>query len=226
MGLENDLCPNCLDSSFAKTHFLTHYNNSGIESVIDYVFTFIERDNDWSGLDLLPLTYQIAICKELIRCRVSAEKLRYLHLHLFMSPRRYNPLDLHIGLPNESLLIKITDALLKDATFDEEYYILAVFNWFSNYGVLEIMEMIFNDDKIIPNDSMYLTPHGCIIEYLLKDGRAQPCNEDLIHAAKNGYYSAVEALMKDPRINPSIQDNRALKLVRTNLRRHGSVGEP
>ncbi|ORY51100.1 hypothetical protein BCR33DRAFT_734214 [Rhizoclosmatium globosum] len=71
-----------------------------------------------------------------------------------------------------------------------------------------------------------IVPHGCIIEYLLKDGRAQPCNEDLIHAAKNGYYSAVEALMKDPRINPSIQDNRALKLVRTNLRRHGSVGEP
>ncbi|ORY51099.1 hypothetical protein BCR33DRAFT_837270 [Rhizoclosmatium globosum] len=214
------------DSSFAKNHFLSQYSKFGKESAIDFVFNFIERDNDSSGLDLLPLTYQTAICQELVYCKESAGKLRYVHLHLFMSPRRFNLHSLHMGPPNESLLIKIVDALIKDPAFDLEYYSLEFFRWFSSYGVMKIIEMIFDDGRIIPENYMYRTPHGCIIEYLIKDGRAQPHKKDIIYAAKNGFYTAVEAFMKHPGIDSSPFYNDALQFVCRNLFKHEDVDTP
>jgi hypothetical protein len=45
------------------------------------------------------------------------------------------------------------------------------------------------------------------------DPRVNPYSSAIIRPLENGYYSMLELLMTDTRVNPAAQDNKALKVA-------------
>jgi len=91
-------------------------------------------------------------------------------------------------------------------------------NSIRNNDVAQVKQLLQSDsiDLIDGNPISCASSRGFteIVQLLLKDGRADPTDDDnyaLYSACKNGHVEVVKALLQDPRVDPSVNNNEAIR---------------
>jgi hypothetical protein len=108
-------------------------------------------------------------------------------------------------------------SLLKDPRIDPSVKDNFAIRHASEKGYKEIAEMVLQDDRVDPSDSILIASyygHKEIVAMLLQDDRVDPSavrNNPIRNASANGHKEIVEMLLQDDRVDPSALFNEAIR---------------